>query len=87
MTVERMSGRALRIIEAARPEFERRVTLAEGLEEYEISIHETKDAFVVLFIVPSPSKPGAMGNPSDKPALQVYIEKETLRVLRSHFVR
>lgn len=85
VTLERMSVRALRIVESAMPEFERRVTPVDGLEAYEISVHETKNEFIVIFMIP-PSA-GAMGNPSDKPGLEVYIEKETLRVLRSHFIR
>jgi hypothetical protein len=80
--VARFSIEAFRAAEAAMPEIVGRFEQYEG---YEFTVVETDTEFIVMFSLPL--EPGERGSPGGKPGVEVYLEKPTLRVVRTHLMR
>jgi hypothetical protein len=80
--VAEISGRIMRVIDAARTEFPR----GEDLKGYQITVVDTGALFVVHFS--DPEKPaGFRGSSPNRPEFSVEVDKETLRAIRYIGVR
>ncbi|HEY5602359.1 MAG TPA: hypothetical protein VIM41_04550 [Gammaproteobacteria bacterium] len=57
-----------------------------NLTGYNILLSESKTDYIVIFEHSSKS-PGLRGSPSGNPGLAVNLDKETLEIINSHFIR
>jgi len=80
---ESISGRSFLAIQAAIPELESRSLRA---ADYRITVWEAGSLVIVLFGDPN-SAEGQKGNSGNRPALEVELSRDDLRVIRAHFVR
>ena len=74
-----ISGHDVLIIEAAMPEFNKHI---KDIDQYNISILHNEASVTVIFL--HTDRPvGAKGGPG----LEVEMDKKTLQIIKSHFVR
>lgn len=81
--VESISGKSLKIIEAALPEAVRKHL---DVGKYKIVVMQSEQSYLVVF--DDPNRPeGQRGSTSRMPGFEVEVRREDLQVIRSNFVR